>query len=170
MRIMPKHTIFPPFKSALVISKSKDFQKYMTTIPKPVVTSKWNSWNMIISRDNKLFWYPTEYEEILNHLVDQWNVAFTKSFDEFSTDENILYFIYYNSEEDISSVKAWKIQKKKQIKLPGEKWNWKFNRDLPVYLIYVQHYEMRDSTDILRNIQAMRNIIEAGLRIILCNT
>ncbi|MCE7748555.1 MAG: hypothetical protein GPJ51_09150 [Candidatus Heimdallarchaeota archaeon] len=34
---MPKHPTSPPYKSSLVVSKSKETEKHMTTIPKPIV-------------------------------------------------------------------------------------------------------------------------------------
>ena len=165
---MPKHPISPPYKSTLVISKSKDIQKFMTTIPKPIVTCKWKSWNMKISKENTLIWYPSEYTEILDHLENQWKVIYNKSFDSFVTNENLLYFIYYNGSEDITSINAWKLQIKKQVKLPGKRWSWKYDPNLPVYLIYVQYYDSMGS-DYISSPPLIRRIIEDGLRIILCN-
>ena len=90
------------------------------------------------------------------------------SFDDFVTDENLLYFIYYNTSEDITSVNAWKIRTKKEVKLLGKKWRWKYDPDLPAYLIYVQHYDSIDNEDISSPL-LIRKIIEDGIRTILCN-
>ena len=109
---MPKHSFSPPFKSTLVVSRSKDFEKHMTTIPKPIILSKWQSWNMKLIGENKLHWFPSEYDNILNHLVAKWIKISKDVFEKMKDDERKLIFVYYNPDNNLTNVKTWDIKVK----------------------------------------------------------
>ena len=46
LRKMPKHPTSPPYRSSLVVSRSKETEKHMTTVPKPVAHSRWKTWKI----------------------------------------------------------------------------------------------------------------------------
>ena len=167
---MPKHPTSPPYKSALVISKSKDIKKHMTTIPKPIILSKWNSWNMQKGKDNRLMWYPSEYEKILDYLENRWKEIYNKSIDENDENEDLLFYVLYDKEKDITNPNSWKIYCEKQNIERGKKWVWKYNPKITEYLICVQRSDSMDESIIGRNLQGLRSIIEDALKKILCNS
>ncbi|OLS32301.1 MAG: hypothetical protein HeimAB125_10220 [Candidatus Heimdallarchaeota archaeon AB_125] len=168
---MPKHPFSPPFKSTLVVSKSKDFEKHMTTIPKPIITSKWQSWNMKLLRENKLLWYPSEYENILDYLVDKWIDISEKVFEKMKAEERKLIFVYYDSSGDITKVKNWDIKAEDLEKHePFSKFKWLFDRNKPEYLIYRMTKEMQEEITSDEGHKRIRVIIDSVLKILLANS
>lgn len=168
---MPKHSFSPPFKSTLVESRSKDTQKHMTTIPKPIIDGKWRSWNVKLLEDNKLHWYPSEYGSVLNHLVERWKEISVKVFDELSEIERKLIFVYYDPESDLTNAKSWGIKVVDLEKQePFTKFKWLFDRYKPEYLIYRMTKEMQEEITSDDGLLRIRAIIDSVLKILLANT
>ena len=168
---MPKHPFSPPFKSTLVVSKSKDFEKHMTTIPKPIISSRWQSWNMKLLGENKLHWYPSEYDNVLKYLVKRWEEVSAKVFDEMSEIDRKLIFVCYNPEKDITKAKSWDIKVKDLEKHePFSKFKWLFDRKKPEYLIYRMTKDMQEEITSKEGQKRIRTIIDSVLKILLANS
>lgn len=168
---MPRHPFSPPFKSTLVVSRSKDFEKHMTTIPKPILSSKWRSWNMKLLDKNRLHWYPSEYENILNHLVNKWIKISEDVFEKMREEERKLIFVCYNPEDDIAKVKTWDIKVEDLEKHePFTKFKWLYDRNKPEYLIYRMTKEMHEEISSDEGHNRIRVIINSVLKILLANS
>ena len=165
---MPKHPLSPPFKSSLALSRSKDIRKYMTTIPKPIIVCKWKSWNMKRLQDNRLIWYPSEYNEILNHLLVQWKDKSAQILENLRDEEKTFFYITYNPVMNITSTTSWEvIVKKLKLKYFTK---WIYNPQKPEYLIFVMPKQVNEDITSLMGLERMKDIIEKALKILLANT
>ncbi len=167
---MPKHPTSPPYKSSLAISKSKDIQKYMTTIPKPIIISKWQSWNMKRLKDNKLQWYPSEYGDILNHLITQWKEISVRTLEAMKDNERMLFHVIYNTNNDITSANSWEISVRELKLKPFKKWKWIYDSKKPEYLVYVMQKWVNEDITSSKSLEGMKDIIELALKILLANS
>lgn len=137
---MPRNPTAPPYKSKINLSRSEKTEKFMTTIPKPVAESTWDSWNVRKLKNNVIIWIPTGYEEIVRHLKAQWKKSFTKAYRKLSNRELLGLFIIANVKKNLKTTKAWKIETRELDANTTNPWMWKFVRDRPEYLIDVLHY------------------------------
>ncbi len=167
---MPKHPTSPPYKSTLVVSKSKKIEKFITTIPKPIVSSRWKSWTMKKLDKNKLRWYPTEYFLILNYLEARWNEISVQVFNKIENNERALFYVKYDPDKDINSVNSWMIETRAIPARLSNKWKWIYKPNLPEYLIYNMDKNSFEDENSIKNLQGMKEIIESVLKILLANS
>lgn len=146
-KIMPRNPKAPPYKSTFGISRSKETQKHMTTIPKPVIMSRWKSWNIKKAQDNTLIWFPSEYEPILNHLIEQWKLVYSEEIKRLKPEQRTNLFIKFDLQGEIKDPSAWQVIGKEPDIEPAKKWKWEYKTEKPEYLIHVLNYDIK--TDLM---------------------
>ena len=168
---MPKHPTSPPYKSSLVVSRSKETEKHMTTIPKPIVYSKWKSWNMKLLDRNVLQWFPSGYEDLLEYLVCRWKEISKSTLENMKQEERKLAFVCYNPKMDIDDLKAWSIEVEDLIMpKPSSKWNWRYNPPESRYLLYLIHKEMQKEIMSSEGLLNIKEITKTVIGLILANS
>jgi len=137
---MPRNPRSPPYRSKYALSKSKKTEKFIVTIPKPVVHSSWDTWKIRKTKDGTIIWGPCDFEEINQHLRAKWIRLFEREYQKLKQHDLIGLFIVLDIDEDIRSLKSWKIVSKKLKGNATNSWMWSFQRDVPEYLIDVLYY------------------------------
>ena len=168
---MPKHPVSPPFKSSLVVSKSKETEKHMTTIPKPIAYSKWKSWQMKLLDKNVLRWFPTGYENLLEHLFSKLKEITETILVNMTQKERKLAFIHYNPKMDINDLKAWNIELIDQIEgVSFSDWSWKYDPPESRYLLYPIRKELHERLTSSEGLMDVRGIMNTTIGIMLANS
>jgi hypothetical protein len=128
---MPRNPRSPPYTSKYAISRSKEIEKFMVTVPRPVALSAWDSWSVKKMGENTFLWFPTEYDKILEHLFFKFNQVV-----EGQKDVNRGLFVVYNG-TDIVDASSWSIESR-LLEIQNIQ-KWKYDAQVPEYLVYIIH-------------------------------
>ncbi len=112
---MPKHPKYPPFKTNIVSSGSKDSHKHMITIPKPVIQSKWKKW-VIKKEEKSLMWFPEGVENIISLLEEDWIIAYSKALTCRDPKKTPLVYVIYNTSKPLEKPESWYLMLKPFLK------------------------------------------------------
>ena len=166
----PKHPTSPPYRSSLVVSRSKETEKHMTTVPKPIAHSRWNIWGVKFLDKNILKWYPIRYEEILDHLFSQWEEISVKTLETMDQKARKLAFVHYNPKMDIEDLKAWSIHVEDQVGIPDRGWSWQYDPPESRYLLYAVRKDLQDRITTPEGLLNVKEILNSVIGIILANS
>ena len=167
----PKHPTSPPYKSSLVVSRSKETEKHMTTVPKPVAHSRWNTWLIKILEKNVLKWFPVGYEDIIEHLFMQWKDISKKTLKNIDQKSRKMVYVHYNPKMDIEDLKAWSIQIEDQtgIETPSG-WSWKYDPPESRYLLHLIRKEIEEQIKSDEGLLKIRELVKSCVGLILANS
>ena len=167
----PKHPTSPPYRSSLVVSRSKETEKHMTTIPKPIVYSKWKSWNMDLLDKNGLRWFPSGYENIQEHIFSQWKEILVTTLKNMGQTDRLLVYIHYNPKMSISDVKAWNLQVEYTTeKILQSNWSWRYDPPESRYLLYLIRKDLHEQITSPEGLQTVKQLTKRAIGIILANS
>jgi hypothetical protein len=112
---MPMHPKYPPFKTKIVDSESKDSHKHVITVPKPVIQSNWKKW-AVKKEEQSLVWFPQDIENIINLLEEDWIVAYSKALSCRDSKKTPLVYVIYNTSKPLEKPESWYLMLKPFLK------------------------------------------------------